>query len=169
MALDESRGKREYDKFVADGSGDTSLRVTSTTSVTTSATAGSGSTTSGHATGTGTATPTSAQTEILAATDVEGKERISIQIFNTGTSSSPNTQDAVYKVWGTLITTPGTAGGANWTQIGDDITIEEASNAYKAIATTPIKSIGVTGRSIDWNSAGGTQAATTTNIYLMAD
>ena len=166
MALDESRGKREYDKFVADGSGDASVRVTTPPSVPPSATAGSGSTTSGHATGTGTATPTSAQTEILAATDVEGKERISIQIFNTGTSSSPNTQDAVYKVWGTLITTPGTAGGANWTQIGDDITIEEASNAYKAIATTPIKSIGVTGHA---TGSAGTDAATTTNIYLMAD
>ena len=130
MALKDSRGGREFNKFVADGSGNDSVRVTTTTSVTTSATAGSGSTTSGHATGTGTATPTSAQTEILAATDVEGKERISIQIFNTGTSSSPNTQDAVYKVWGTLITTPGTAGGANWTQIGDDINIEEASNSY---------------------------------------
>ena len=54
-------------------------------------------------------------------TDDEGKERIGVQIFNTGTSSSPNTQDATYKVWGSLITTPGTVGGANWTQIGDDI------------------------------------------------
>ena len=31
MALKGSRGGREYDKFVADGSGDTSLRVTTTT------------------------------------------------------------------------------------------------------------------------------------------
>ena len=169
MALKDSRGGREYDKFIADGSGDASIRVTSTSAVTTSATAGTGSTTSGFATGTGTATPTGGQTQLLAATSVEGKERIGIQIFNTGTASSPNTQDATYKVWGSLITTPGTVGGANWTQIGDDINIEEASNAYKAIATTPIKNIGVTGQSIDWNSAGGTQAATTTNIYIMAD
>ena len=144
MALNDNRGSREFDKFVADGSGNASVRVTSTSSVTTTATAGSGSTTSGFATGTGTATPTSGQTAILAATDVEGKSRISLQIFNTGTSTSPNTQDAVYKVWGSLITTPGTVGGANWTQIGDDIEIEEASNAYKAISTTPIKSLAVT-------------------------
>ena len=166
MALNDNRGSREFDKFVADGSGNASVRVTSTSSVTTTATAGSGSTTSGFATGTGTATPTSGQTAILAATDVEGKSRISLQIFNTGTSSSPNTQDAVYKVWGSLITTPGTVGGANWTQIGDDIEIEEASNAYKAISTTPIKSLAVTGHA---TGSAGTDAATTTNIYLMAD
>ena len=166
MALSDNRGSREFNKFVADGSGDASIRVTSTSSVTTSATAGAGSTTSGFATGTGTTTPTSGQTLILAATDVEGKSRIGIQIFNTGTSSSPNTQDAVYKVWGSLITTPGTVGGANWTQIGDDIEIEEASNAYKAISTTPIKHISATGHA---TGSAGTDAATTTNIYLMAD
>lgn len=166
MALSDNRGSREFDKFIADGSGDASVRVTSTSSVTTTATAGEGSTTSGFATGTGTTTPTSGQTLILAATDVEGKSRISLQIFNTGTSSDPNTQDAVYKVWGSLITTPGTVGGANWTQIGDDISIAEASNSYKAISTTPIKNISVTGHA---TGSAGTDAATTTNIYLMAD
>ena len=169
MALSDNRGSREFNKFVADGSGDASIRVTSTSSVTTSATAGAGSTTSGFATGTGTTTPTSGQTLILAATDVEGKSRIGIQIFNTGTASSPNTQDAVYKVWGSLVETPGLVAAGNWTQIGDDINVEEATSAYRAIATTPIKNIAITGISIDWNSAGGTQANTKTNIYIMAD
>ena len=40
MALKDSRGGREYDKFVADGSGDASIRVTSTSSVTTSTSGG---------------------------------------------------------------------------------------------------------------------------------
>ena len=167
MALKDSRGGREYDKFVADGSGDASIRVTTTSAVTTSATAGTGSTTAGAASGTGVATGTS-ETEILAATDVEGKSRIGIQIFNTG--STATTQNAIYKVYGSLVTTPGTAGGTNWTQIGDDIQVTNASNAYKAISTTPIKNISITGEAVGADFLGdGVDVATTTNIYLMAD
>ena len=167
MALRDNRGGREFDKFVADGSGDTALRTTSSSSVTTSATAGSGSTTSGHAANTGVSTTTS-ETSILAATDVEGKSRIGIQIFNTGNTGT--TQNATYKVYGSLVTTPGTVGGANWTQIGDDIQIVNSTNAYKAIATTPIKNISITGESKGADFAdGGTPVTTFTNIYLMAD
>ena len=167
MALRDTRGGREFDKFVADGSGDTAMRVSTTSSSTTSATAGTGSTTAAAASGTGVATATS-ETEILASTDVEGKSRIGIQIFNTGDTAT--TQNAIYKVYGSLVTTPGTAGGSNWTQIGDDIQVARATNAYKAIATTPIKNISITGESKGADFAdGGTPAATTTNIYLMAD
>ena len=167
MALKSSRGGREYDKFVADGSGDTAMRVSTTSSSTTSATAGTGSATAGAASGTGVATATS-ETEILASTDVEGKSRIGIQIFNTGDTAT--TQNAIYKVYGSLVTTPGTAAGTNWTQIGDDIQVARATNAYKAIATTPIKNISITGESKGADFAdGGTPIATTTNIYLMAD
>ena len=167
MALRDSRGSREYDKFVADGSGDTAMRVSTTSSSTTSATAGTGSATAGAASGTGVATATS-ETSILAATDVEGKSRIGIQIFNTGDTGT--TQNAIYKVYGSLVTTPGSAGGSNWTQIGDDIQVARATNAYKAISTTPIKNISITGESKGADFAdGGTPAATTTNIYLMAD
>ena len=167
MALRDTRGGREFDKFVADGSGDTAMRVSTTSSSTTSATAGTGSTTAAAASGTGVATATS-ETEILTSTDVEGKSRIGIQIFNTGDTAT--TQNAIYKVYGSLVTTPGTAGGSNWTQIGDDIQVARATNAYKAIATTPIKNISVTGESKGADFAdGGTPAATTTNIYLMAD
>lgn len=167
MALSDNRGSREFDKFVADGSGETSLRVSTTSSSTTSATAGSGSASAGAASGTGTATATS-ETVILDSTSVEGKSRISVQIFNTGDTGT--TQNAVYKVYGSLLTTPGTVGGSNWTQIGDDIQVVRATNAYKAISTTPIKHIGITGESKGADFAdGGTPAATTTNIYLMAD
>ena len=79
---------------------------------------------------------------ILDSTSVEGKSRISVQIFNTGDTG--DTQNAVYKVYGSLLTTPGTVGGSNWTQIGDDIQVARAANAYKAISTTPIKFIGIT-------------------------
>ena len=169
MALKDSRGGREYDKFVADASGDTAMRVSTTSSTTTEATSSGASTTAGYTTDTGVLTPISGYTELLAATGVEGKERIGIQIFNTGAAASPNTQDATYKVWGSLVETPGLVAGGNWTQIGDNINVEEATSAYRAIATTPIKNIAITGISIDWNSAGGTQANTKTNIYIMAD
>ena len=149
MALKGSRGGREYDKFVADGSGDTSIRVTSTTAVTTSASAA-----------TVTVAATSGNgTEILGATDVEGKSRMGIQFFNVTASG-----DYTFKVWGSLVSSPGSVGGANWTQIGDDIAVAASTpNAYKAISTTPIKSVGVT----CYKTGGaGTQTAT---VYLMAD
>ena len=167
MALKDSRGGREYDKFVADASGDASVRVTSTSSVTASTTVETGL--GGSAGGTGTLTGTS-ETIILGATDVEGKSRIGIQIFNTGVTN--NTQGATYKVYGSLRDSAPTnpPGGTDWTQIGDNINIAYNSNAYKAIATTPMKFISVTGEATDndYLSDGG-ETATTTNIYLMAD
>ena len=150
MALDESRGKREYDKFVADGSGDTSLRVTTTTAVTTSASAAT--VTVAATSGTG--------TEILGATDVEGKSRMGIQFFNVTASGN-----YTFKVWGSLVSgSLGSVGGTNWSRIGDDIAVEAATpNSYKAISTTPIKSVGVT---CVKSGGAGTQTAT---VYLMAD
>ena len=138
MALKDSRGGREYDKFVADGSGDTAMRVSATSSATTSATSTAGDT------GTPVVLTTGVGTEMLAATDVEGKGRIGIQVFNID-----NASNFVFKVWGSLVTTPGTppvvAAGTNWTQIGDDIEVPTGTfNAYKAISTTPLKSIAVT-------------------------
>ena len=167
MALKDTRGGREYEKFVADGSGDTSLRVTSTTSVTTTTAVETGA--GGSASGTGTATATS-ETIILVGTDVSGKSRMGIQIFNTGDTAT--TQNAIYKVYGSLRSSAPTnpPGGSDWTQIGDDIQVARSTNAYKAISTTPIKWISITGESKGADFAdGGTPAATTTNIYLMAD
>ena len=152
MALSSNRSSREFDKFVADGSGNTSLRVTSTTSETTSA-----SSTSQTVEDTSAASPS----VVLTATDVEGKSRIGIQIFNTGNDNDD--QNATFKVYGTLKTSPGTVGGSNWTQIGDDIAVNRNSNAYKAISTTPIKSIGITGQT------GHATQTSTCDVFIMAD
>ena len=70
MALKDTRGGREYDKFMADGSGDTALRVTTTSSVTTSANNTS------EDVAIGVSSPLANGTVILTETDVEGKERI---------------------------------------------------------------------------------------------
>ena len=67
MALNDNRGSREFDKFVADGSGDTSLRVTTTTSVTTSAS---------NTTATVEDTSAASASVVLTETDVEGKSNI---------------------------------------------------------------------------------------------
>ena len=152
MALKGSRGGREYDKFVADGSGDTSLRVTTTTAVTPSAS---------NTTATVEDTSAASASVVLTATDVEGKSRIGIQIFNTGNTN--NDQNATFKVFGTLKTSPGTVGGSNWTQIGDDISVDAGSNAYKAISTTPIKSIGITGQTVHASDTS------TCDVFIMAD
>ena len=152
MALSDNRGSREFDKFVADGSGNTSLRVTSTSSVTISASSTSQTVED---------TSAASASVVLTATDVEGKSRIGIQIFNTGSSNS--NQNATFKVFGTLKTSPGTVGGSNWTQIGDDISVTYNSNAYKAISTTPIKSIGITGQT------GHSSQESTSDVFIMAD
>ena len=169
MALKDSRGGREYDKFVADGSGDTTLRTTASASVTTSTTSedGGASTSSGYASGSGETIATEADTDMTSSFSVEGKDRVGIQMFNTGNAGV--TQNSIFKVWGTLLTTPGTTGGGNWTQIGDDIQVARATNSYKAIATTPIKYIVVTARSRGELYEGTGAVPSTGNVYIMAD
>ena len=152
MALNSSRGAREYNKFVADGSGDTSLRVTTTTAVTTAVS---------NTSATVEDTSAASASVVLTETDVEGKSRMGIQIFNTGSASTD--QNATFKVYGTLKTSPGTVGGSDWTQIGDDIAVIYNSSAYKAISTTPIKAVGITGQT------GHATTTSTCDIYLMAD
>ena len=60
--------------------------------------------------------------------------RYSIQIFN-----SDGSVVGVAKVYGRLKDSPGTEGGSDWTQIGDDISVGTSSSALKAISTTPIR------------------------------
>jgi len=152
MALRENRGSREFDKFVADGSGDTSLRVTTTTAVTTSASA-SGATVED--------TSAASASVVLAKTDVEGKSRIGIQIFNKGSGS---TRNSTFKVYGSLVAEPNASiPTSDWTQIGDDISVDASSSAYKAISTTPVKFIGITGQTVHASDVS------TCDIYLMAD
>ena len=152
MALKDSRGGREYDKFVADGSGDTAMRMSITSSTTTSAS---------NTSATVEDTSAASASVVLTETDVEGKSRIGIQIFNTGSSSTD--QNATFKVYGTLKSSPGTVGGSDWTQIGDDISVIYNSSAYKAISTTPVKAVGITGQT------GHATTTSTCDIYLMAD
>ena len=159
MALRDSRGSREFDKFVADGSGDTAMRMSVTSSVIVEADSTAGTILlEGD-----THVALGSAITVLAATKVEGKERIGVQIFNTGASSA--NRSTKVQVWGSLVGTPSTIGGTNWTQIGDDIDVDAASNAYKAIATTPIKWISITGY-LD-NASGAVD--TTLVAYVMAD
>jgi len=132
MALEDTRGGREYGKFIADGSGETGIRVITGAHETISANSGTVNITSTDAT---------IGAVVLAAQDVTGKERIGVQCFNEGAVT------ATFKVWASLKASPGTpiANIANWTQIGDNIEVTAANdNAYKAIATTPMKWLYIT-------------------------
>ena len=76
--------------------------------------------------------------------------RYAIQVFNSDGSVA-----ATVKVWGSLKDAPGSEAGADWTQIGDDITVD--GNALKAISTTPIRHLCV--------RATGETAALTVIVY----
>ena len=161
MALKDSRGGREYDKFLADGSGDTALRVTSTSSVLSTVDTSAGAVTVLGASHIAEASGVT----VISATDVGGKKRIGIQLWNLGVASGAN-RDLIVNVWGSLKATPGSAPDTNWTQIGDNIDLNAATSAYRAISTTPIKWIAVTAY---LDSAGGGPLNTTIDCYIMAD
>ena len=151
MALKDGRGGREFDKFVADSSGNTGIRVITTAHETLSTSA------------TVTVNDTSGNGDtIIDAYDITGKQRVGLQFVN-GTSGS---YTMTFKVWGSLIDSPGNpvSNADKWCQIGDDIAITHTEDTkYKAIATTPIKWITVTAIISD---ATGDSPGTT---YLMAD
>ena len=91
MALSDNRGGREFDKFVADATGDTAIRTQSTVSTTVETTGGTiGSPVSVSGTGIG--------TEVLAATSVAGHDRISLQFFNVDAAVT-----LTFKVWGSFV------------------------------------------------------------------
>jgi len=77
----------------------------------------------------------------ISEIDATVYERATLQIKH-GVSSGTATITA--KVYGSLFDEAGTVGGANWTQIGDDITITNATSAMKSIATTGLRNLGVT-------------------------
>ena len=77
----------------------------------------------------------------ISEIDATAYERATIQIRH-GVSTGTATITA--KVWGSLFDGAGTVGGANWTQIGDDITIANATSALKSISTTGLRKLGVT-------------------------
>ena len=77
----------------------------------------------------------------ISEIDATAYERATLQIKH-GVDSGTATITA--KVYGSLFDAAGTVGGANWTQIGDDIEITNASSAMKSIATTGLRKLGVT-------------------------
>ena len=91
----------------------------------------------------------SSENTILDKCDVSLYNRYAIQIFNTDAT------DGTVKVYGSLKDAPGSEGGVDWTQIGDDITVD--GNALKAISTTPIRHLCV--------RATGETAALTVIVY----
>jgi len=74
------------------------------------------------------------ETTVLDKFDCALYNRYAIQIFNSDGSVA-----ATAKVFGSLKDSPGSEGGSDWTQVGDDISIGTSSNALKAISTTPIR------------------------------
>jgi hypothetical protein len=89
------------------------------------------------------------ETTVLDKFDVALYHRMTIQIFNTDST------DGTVKVYGSLKDEPATEGGDDWTQIGDDITVD--GNALKAISTTALKHLCV--------RATGETAALTVIVY----
>jgi hypothetical protein len=89
------------------------------------------------------------ETTVLDKFDVALYNRMTIQIFNTDST------DATVKVYGSLKDEPADEGGVDWTQIGDDITVD--ANALKAISTTALKHLCV--------RAEGETAALTVIVY----
>ena len=79
------------------------------------------------------------ETTVLDKFDCALYNRYAIQVFNSSGSVSN-----VIKVYGSLKDEPATEGASDWTQIGDDILITNASSAMKSIATTGLRKLGVT-------------------------
>ena len=74
------------------------------------------------------------ETTVLDKFDCALYNRYAIQIFNSDGSVA-----ATAKVFGSLKDSPGSEGGSDWTQVGDDISVGTSSNALKAISTTPLR------------------------------
>ena len=74
------------------------------------------------------------ETTVLDKFDCALYNRYAIQIFNSDGSVA-----GTAKVYGSLKDAPGSEGGSDWTQVGDDISVGTSSNALKAISTTPIR------------------------------
>ena len=74
------------------------------------------------------------ETTVLDKYDAALYNRFAIQILNSDGSTA-----GVAKVYGSLKDEPGTEGGSDWTQVGDDISVGTSSNALKSISTTALK------------------------------
>ena len=164
MALRDTRGGREFDKFVADATGDTAIRTKATVKTTVETTGGTiGSPVTIAAT-------SGVGTEVLGPTSIAGHDRMSIQFFWVAIAAGTT---MTFKVWGSLFTTPEDpvptiAAGTKWTQIGDDVVVTSTGttagsfNAFKAISTTPMEYISVT-------CVSGSGTSNTVAVYMLAD
>ena len=74
------------------------------------------------------------ETTVLDKFDAALYNRFAIQILNSDGSTA-----GVAKVYRSLKDEPGTEGGSDWTQVGDDISVGTSSNALKSISTTALK------------------------------
>ena len=74
------------------------------------------------------------ETTVLDKFDAALYNRFAIQILNSDGSTA-----GVAKVYGSLKDEPGTEGGSDWTQVGEDISVGTSSNALKSISTTALK------------------------------
>jgi len=164
MALRDTRGGREFDKFVADATGDTAIRTTATVKTTVETTGGT------IASPVTVAATSGVGTEILGPTSIAGHDRISLQFFWAAIAAGTT---MTFKVWGSLVTTPEDpvptiAAGTKWTQIGDDVVVTSTGttagsfNAFKAISTTPMEYISVT-------CVSGSGTSNTVAVYMLAD
>ena len=97
------------------------------------------------------------ETTVLDKFDAALYNRFAIQIFNSSGSVSN-----VIKVYGSLKDEPGTEGGSDWTQVGDDISVGTSSNALKAISTTALKHLCV-------RATGNTSSAETITVIVYAE
>ena len=78
---------------------------------------------------------------LIAAMDVKNEDRVSFQFYNDDADSGGD----VVKVYGRLGATAGTlAAAAEWTQIGDNITVSGGASMLKSIATTGLYWVGAT-------------------------
>ena len=95
-----------------------------------------------YTTATGSYTKTgTALVTLIAPVDVSNEDRLSFQFYNDDADSAGD----VVKVWGRIGTTSGTlASAAEWTQIGDDVTVSGTTSVLKSIATTGLNYCGVT-------------------------
>ena len=96
-----------------------------------------------YTTATGSYTKTgTAQIQLIAPVDVSNEDRLSFQFYNDDADSAGD----VVKVYGRIGTTSGTFfNAADYTQIGDDITVSGTTSVLKSIATTGLNYCGVTG------------------------
>ena len=97
------------------------------------------------------------ETTVLDKFDCALFNRYAIQILNSDGSVA-----GTAKVYGSLKDTPGSEGGSDWTQIGDDISVGTSSNALKAISTTPVRHLCV-------RATGNTSSAATITVIVYGE